>query len=110
MMKKLVKIIASLVAVITVLGCAFTCSAAVVTNGSEFYDLGDANMDGVVDIRDLIRMKKYIVETDKTALFVSDIDGDGSVASTDLTLLRKYFMEGIDVLEPDNSIWNSEIK
>ena len=110
MMKKLVKIIASLVAGITVLGCAFTCSAAVVTNGSEFYDLGDANMDGVVDIRDLIRMKKYIVKIDKTALFVSDIDGDGSVASTDLTLLRKYFMEGIDVLEPDNSIWNSEIK
>lgn len=110
MMKKLVKIIASLVAVITVLGCAFTCSAAVVTDGSNFYDLGDANMDGVVDIRDLVRMKKYIVKIEETALFVSDIDGDGTVASTDLTLFRKYLLEVIDVLEPDNSIWNSEIK
>lgn len=107
-MKKLVKIMASLVAVITVLGCAFTCSAAVVTNGSEFYDLGDANMDHVVDIRDLVRMKKYSVNNDTKALFVSDIDGDGTVSATDLTLLKKYFL--IDVLEPDNSIWNSEIK
>lgn len=110
MMKKLVKIMASLVAVITVLGCAFTCSAAVVTDGSKFYDLGDANMDHVVDIRDLVRMKKYSVKMDNKALFVSDIDGDGNVASTDLTLLKKYFLEVIDVLEPDNSIWNSEIK
>ena len=52
---------------------------------------GDFNGDGAVDIKDLIRLKKYLagiaeLETDP------DLNGDGAVDSCDLAEMRKILM------------------
>lgn len=54
---------------------------------------GDANGDGVTDVKDLVRTKKMLAElADKTDN--ADISGDGSVATADLVLLAKYIISG----------------
>ena len=53
--------------------------------------MGDANGDGVIDIRDLVCMKKMSAElidvTDN-----ADTNGDGIFDAEDITLLRKYLL------------------
>lgn len=56
--------------------------------------LGDANGDSTLDIRDLIRMKKYLtnseaVEARENAI---DMNRDGKKDSLDLAALRKYLL------------------
>lgn len=76
--------------------------------------IGDTNDDAVVDIIDLIRMKKYIAETDYTDmdLMYFDVGGqqtddkgfsvaDGAVDGTDLTVMKKYLLgSGKIAIEP----------
>ena len=52
---------------------------------------GDANMDGVIDIRDLVNMKKKNAATDVPCP-VTDIDKDGVSNSVDLAMLRKHIL------------------
>ena len=57
---------------------------------------GDANADCEVNVKDLVRAKKYIAD-DSTAIFVSaiDLDTDGGVKidAMDLTELRKLIVK-----------------
>lgn len=56
---------------------------------------GDVNGDRVIDLRDLLTLKKYISE-EKTKDFVfanSDINADGQVDLKDFLILKKYFAE-----------------
>lgn len=51
---------------------------------------GDINRDGVVDIRDLVRMKKSIAASD--CWQDSDLDGNKATDALDLALLRKLLI------------------
>ena len=54
---------------------------------------GDVNLDGTVGVDDLIRLLRYRVglySLDEAAMFVSDIDGDGSVSLLDCQYLTEY--------------------
>ena len=56
---------------------------------------GDVNGDRVIDLRDLLTLKKYISE-EKIKDFVfanSDINADGQVDLKDFLILKKYFAE-----------------
>lgn len=54
---------------------------------------GDANLDSAVDIRDLVRVKKYSAEqTFDIELVNVDYDADSFVAASDLALLRRQLM------------------
>ena len=57
------------------------------------YDKGDANRDGEIDIRDLVRTK---VQSTKLDVNVGncDIDNDSKIGATDMTYLRKYLLIG----------------
>ena len=57
------------------------------------YEIGDANNDKVVDIRDLIRVKRYLAgTTTDISIEAADFDGDGEVKAADLASLRKYLL------------------
>ena len=53
---------------------------------------GDANRDGVIDIRDFVHMKSIIAKVHKETS-AADIDKNGFVDSTDLAQLRKMLLE-----------------
>ena len=58
---------------------------------------GDVNDDGVVDLKDLTRIRKYLAGFDvEINLANADVTGDGEVNLKDLTRMRKYFA-GFDV-------------
>lgn len=56
----------------------------------EVFDNGDVNGDGMIDIRDLVRMKKEIAKGN--APDSCDVNKDGDKDSLDLSLLRKHLL------------------
>ena len=96
-MKKIAALFLSVLCVCCM--ACFDCSAALVTDGENYYTAGDANNDGYIDARDLVRMKKYIVDNKTEIVFnAADINGDNDIDSVDLTSFRKH------LLETDNSV------
>lgn len=110
MKSRLIKTVISLAAAITMLSGVFICSAAVVTDGTNFYNLGDANKDNSIDIRDLIRIKKNLATGCDLLKVAADINGNGEIDASDLTAVKKYLIGIEDALEPDSSLWNTEIR
>ncbi len=56
-------------------------------------DLYDANDDGDIDIRDLVRVKKHLaVQGTKITVEAADIDGNYSVDVADMTKLKKHLL------------------
>ncbi len=55
---------------------------------------GDANYDGAVDVRDVVRLKRYLDSRElRIDRIVSDITGDGAVNRKDLTGLKRLLVE-----------------
>lgn len=54
--------------------------------------LGDVNGDDIIDVEDLILIRKHMVslEVPEFNALAADINGDGKVNAVDLTLVRKY--------------------
>ena len=59
---------------------------------------GDANKDGFIDVKDIVRSKKYLVENPipEYDIFL-DMNLDNSVNASDIAILRKYLL-GVDKL------------
>lgn len=56
-------------------------------------ETGDANADGELDARDLVRMKKYVALYETPIYFAaSDLDNDDAVSATDLGALRTILL------------------
>ena len=57
------------------------------------FTVGDANGDGIINGKDMIRVKCYIIDS-KTALIkdAADIDGDGDIDNNDLIKLRDMIL------------------
>ncbi len=62
--------------------------------------LGDSNHDGIIDIRDLIRMKKNLV-SGSGDLETDDLNNDNVIDASDLTLLVQYLLGSIDGFSND---------
>lgn len=52
---------------------------------------GDANGDGVTDIKDLIRMKKIVAEIEDFSVF-ADLSGNGNVTVSDIVILARFIL------------------
>jgi hypothetical protein len=66
---------------------------------------GDVNVDGVVDIYDLIRFAKYLAavpaaELTARGLYLADVDRNDKVDLGDLMLLARY-LASADMSNPD---------
>lgn len=59
-------------------------------------DMGDANIDGFIDIRDIVKVKKSISYIDGYT-FSSDTNYDDKIDIFDLVLMRKYLLGAIDI-------------
>ena len=57
---------------------------------------GDLNGDGGFDVRDLVRLKLYLVD-DTTDIFDADVNADSEVNALDITDIRKQLL-GLDTL------------
>ena len=54
---------------------------------------GDANVDGKIDIRDLITLKKQLAQSvEITAFYNSDVDNSKAVTASDLAVLRQILL------------------
>ncbi len=63
------------------------------------YELGDVNGDGVVDIKDVTILRRYLAGTAESMdLMAADANRDGSVDIKDVTILRRY-LAGIASLD-----------
>ena len=56
------------------------------------YAPGDINGDGKIDIRDLVRIKKYLTDPDSIVVYGADYNGDGRIDSLDLAGIRKLLL------------------
>lgn len=56
------------------------------------FGLVDINGDGQEDIKDLIRLKRFLAETDVTASEAADVNCDGQKNSEDMAVLRKILL------------------
>ncbi len=64
------------------------------------YQIGDVNLDGVVDINDVTAIQYHLAELEPlkdNQLAFADVDGDGFITINDATLLQKY-LAGFDVV------------
>ncbi|MBQ2825268.1 MAG: leucine-rich repeat protein [Clostridia bacterium] len=64
----------------------------VVTEAESEFDLGDANKDGKLNIRDATIIQKYLAklaDLDEEAVALSDFDGNGKVNVKDATAIQK---------------------
>lgn len=59
--------------------------------------LGDVNDDGVVDSKDVVRLRKYFADPETTEINFanSDVNLDGVVDSKDMVRMRKHFADGV---------------
>ena len=55
----------------------------------------DTNGDGVIDVRDLVRLKKIIAGLEDDVNGNANVDGEEDIDSADLAMLRKKTMEDI---------------
>lgn len=106
MKKGLILAKVSIIAVAMMFTFVLNCSAAAVYSNGDFYQLGDANTDKTIDIRDLVRIKKLAGNLEVNS--AADINSDGNVDATDLSLLKRYFLgdnSALDItFEWDNNI------
>ena len=108
MKSKLFKIATIIMCVgIIISAMVFTCSAdVVVTDGSDFYKLGDCNSDESINIIDLVRMKKYLAGITEDINMASDINGDGKIDTEDLTMMRKNLLGTLNTFTTGGSSWS----
>lgn len=62
--------------------------------------LGDINGDGAVDLRDLVRLKKYIADNGTEAVAAAaDLNNDSEINSADMICLERYLLGEISDFE-----------
>lgn len=74
-------------------GDSISIAQCVEVYSDKAYEKGDANCDGVIGIKDLVRIKKQAADTSANVKNC-DINNSGSVEALDLTLMRNKLVNG----------------
>ncbi len=100
-MKNIKKLIAMLFAVLFCLSATVVASAADNTVDGSIFDFkplqGDVNADGYLNMRDMVRYKKYVVEYEGATVDedVADMNGDSLYNADDLVDLQDDIIERV---------------
>lgn len=82
------------------------CSAVTVTDGENYYTLGDANTDDYINLKDLVRMKKYVADNNtEICVVAADLNGDEAVNALDLTQMRQQLLQTDDSVITGGDYW-----
>lgn len=68
------------------------CEDSLYEIAGNFYFMADVNSDTVVDIRDLVRLKKYMANVSEINVLAADLSGDSYVTTADMIILRKCLL------------------
>ena len=82
-------------------GALILCSDSVYFGNSSPIRFGDCNSNKTTDVRDLVRLQKYLASPEDTNIYekAADVDyEDGEITSGDLILLRGYLINKIEKL------------
>ncbi len=66
----------------------------------DFAGFGDADGDGLLNVRDATKLQKYLVGIgliDDVRTYATDVDGDGELSICDITYIQKYLVDCIEV-------------
>ena len=74
------------------------------------YRRGDANVDNICDVRDLVAAKRKGVYTQVSAQYGADMDGDMEVTEVDYKLMRKLLVDEPLVLPEADEYVNKYVK
>ncbi len=113
-MKKSVRIVCSLMAVLLMVS-AFAVSASAVEftdyyEGPEFI-CGDVDLDERITVRDATAVQKYlakIITLSKAELYRADVDGNGKNTISDATWIQKYVAKMIDIFPAEEEVYNPD--
>ena len=67
------------------------------------YLLGDADLNGVIDVKDVTEMQRHIAEMnllEGNGLSAADVNGDNKISVDDVTALQRYIAEFSDIPYP----------
>ena len=64
-----------------------------IAEGEEIFAPGDANADGVVDVRDLVRIKRYLLDNSVEISEYADITGNGEILPNDISYIICSILE-----------------
>lgn len=81
-------------------GDKITINSNNITNTFTIYVKGDVNGDGIIDIRDLVKVQKHISEVsllNSTFNKAADINGDGKIDVRDLVKVQKH-ISGVSII------------
>lgn len=73
-------------------GATFSIKAITYSNGANNYELGDSDLNGIINIRDATLIQKYvanIIELSEEQKKYADINGDNTINGIDVTSLQK---------------------
>ena len=81
-------------------GALILCGDSVYFGNSAPIRFGDCNSNKTVDIRDLVRLQKYLASPDDTNIYekAAEVDFEDKITSGDLILLRGYLINKIEKL------------
>ncbi len=76
-----------------------TLDSALYEIKGEYYVSGDVNADGKVNLKDLLRFKKFMVQTAEINEIAGELTGDTTLSADDISIVRKYLLDNEDVME-----------
>lgn len=83
-----------------------------------WHDIGDVNLDGIINTLDLALMQRYVLEiidklpyeeVENLKIPIADVNGDGVINSTDYMLMQRYVLEVISEFPVKYDIYGNKL-
>ncbi len=75
-----------------------TLDSALYEIKGDYYVSGDVNADGKVNLRDLLKFKKFMAGTADMNEIAGELTGDTTLSADDISVVRKYLLDNEEVM------------
>lgn len=104
--KKVISVLLAILITVCVAGTFCNAEALSLEDGRTLA-FCDANNDKEVNIADLVRIKKYLLNSSEDIGVAADADQNGKITSDDFVLIRKVLLSSAN-MNPNNSLWTAD--